>query len=174
MLLASPACRCCVALWPLCRKAARGWLLLRFAAALRCGAEFPHAAVLLLRCTGALRSGSALMRAVAACCCCVPLLALQSWEYPGNLRIQVLALLCFTPSSSLLPVPAVDPVPAGALVQYIGEAYSPACWRARGGWLAQPLLDGTAAAGSMAAVKLARPGEARAASLLVGRQVRLT
>ena len=37
---------------------------------------------------------------------------------------------------------------------------------------AQPLLEGTAA-GSMAAVKLARPDEARAASLLAGRQVRL-
>ena len=34
------------------------------------------------------------------------------------------------------------------------------------------LLEGTAA-GSMAAVKLARPDEARAASLLAGRQVRL-
>ena len=103
---------------------------MRFAAALlRCGAEFPHAALLLLRCYGALRSGSALMRAAATCCCCVPLLALRSWEYPGNLRIQVLITCLALHYSFLVAVAGASrrTCTAGALGQYSVEAYSPAC-----------------------------------------------
>ena len=128
MLLATSACRCCFALRPLCCLAVRGLLLLRFVAALRCGAEFPHAALLLLRCNGALRSGSALMRAAVSCCCCVPLLALKSWECPGNLRIQVLITCLALLYSFLVAVAGASrrTCTAGALGQFV-EAYSLAC-----------------------------------------------